>query len=117
MRPFSAHSTIRLSRATFEPKAGGSLPKKLLALLLVSLLVSGILAAVAAQTGYPGQMAAEQTNATLTRELERINTELAVERATRREVQRQADLLSGEVTRLTRQLEFLSSHAEITPKE
>lgn len=121
MRPLNPSSTLRLSRATFEPKATTGLPAR----LLILVLALGIVVLLAARNGYldvpyiaPSRFTeAERNNAVLARELDRARTDLAVERATRIEVQKHADELGGEVARLTRQLEFLQSRTTTTPKE
>lgn len=120
MRPFTASSTVRLSRASFEPKAAAGLPGR----LLVLMLALGIVILLASRNGYldlpfiapSALLEARRLNAELAGDLDRARTELAVERATRAEVQRHADELGGEVARLTRQLEFLQSRTT-TPKE
>ncbi|MEZ5565945.1 MAG: hypothetical protein R3F24_10695 [Gammaproteobacteria bacterium] len=114
MRNFGANSTHWLSRATFEPKAGYGRRKQL---VLPLLLIVAAMLTVSVRSGYvhlpfmtPSRlMEAEQANTGLIKEIEHTRTELAVERATRAELQRQADDLSGQVNRLTQQLEFLSS--------
>jgi hypothetical protein len=113
MRFLSAFDTQWLARASFEPMAGRRGGKRLWLLALIAAAALG----AGAANGYldwqltlPGRAAtsAEQ-RAKLVAELQRLRTELEMERATRKELQRYADELSRKVTELTHQLEFLNS--------
>jgi chromosome segregation ATPase len=59
--------------------------------------------------GVTDATAARQQQQALQAELERLRTELAVEHATRNEVERQAAGLNDQVAELTGQLQFLAA--------
>lgn len=108
-----ATDTRWLTHARFEPAAldpgrqrrwlGGGL------VVLLVLLLAG--------RGFVGDLfgtardlaAARQAQAELTAEVERLTMQLAVETATRGEVEQQAAALDLQVEELTRQLEFLTT--------
>ena len=105
---YHAIDTQWLTHASFEPMAQQrrwlQWPRSgLLAFALLLIMAgAGVLADAAAARG---------ERATLDAEVERLRTELAVERATRAELGRHAAGLNTQVAELTRQVDFLSSRS------
>jgi hypothetical protein len=98
-----------LTHASLEP--GLRQPRRLqwpgAGLLAVGLLLVAVVAVVMgnAADGPAAQARAQALQA----EVERLRTELAVEHATRDELERQAVALNGQVAELSRQVQFLSA--------
>jgi septal ring factor EnvC (AmiA/AmiB activator) len=81
----------------------------LLALCLL-LVTSGVVMGKAL-VGVADTAAGQQRQQALQAEVERLRTELAVEHATRDEVERQAAGLNDQVAELTRQVQFLAARS------
>jgi hypothetical protein len=106
---FGAHETQRLTRASFEPQSRRRLRAP--GLLLAALVTGGVVVALGAQGAlWPTRVGAlEARNARLAAELERTQVELAMERATRTELERQIHDLNAQVSELSHQIGFLAS--------
>jgi cell division protein FtsB len=75
--------------------------------LLLAVTAAGVTAA--ALGGSPGAADAREKQQALQAEVERLRTQLAVEHATRGELERQATGLNDQVAELTRQVQFLAA--------
>jgi len=110
MRP-RAIDTYRLTHASLEP--GLRQPRWLqwpgVGLLAFCLLIVAVGTTVLGNTADNRATRARQQ--ALQAEVERLRTELAVEHATRDEVERQAARLNDQVAELSRQVQFLSARA------
>lgn len=113
VRRFGPSDTQWLTRASFEPTAGRRLRKRLLlaiaglAVLIVGAVRSGVFDD---QLMAPLRLIeARRENASLSAGIEQVRMELAMERATRSDLQRQAEELSVRVAELTQQLQFVTS--------
>lgn len=113
MAQFGPYDTQWLTRASFEPAA---VRRRMLAWGLAGAVL--LLAVAAALYGRGGTReatlgarlaAAEQESAVLRADLERTRADLVIERATREEVERQADALGQRVAELNEQIQFLAS--------
>ena len=111
MRSIGAFDTQRLTRATFELTLGRPALRRLLiaGLALAAAIAAGMMLGDGASVIPFLTSELARNNARLAAELQRTRMELEMERATGDELRRLADELSGKVTDLTHQLEFLNS--------
>ncbi len=115
MRQFGPYDTQWLTRASFAPTAGPRLRKRVL--LVVATLAAVSIVAMRSSyldrhmTSPAGLAEVQRDNAALAAEVEHTRMELEMERATRTELQRQAEALSARVAELNQQLEFLTSRS------
>lgn len=107
-------NTHWLSQASFVPRALRTARQRRQMAGVVALC---LLALLAASRGFLGDLvatsrdlaAARAERALLAAEVERLRTQLALEAATRGELEQHASELNAEVAELTRQVEFLSA--------
>ncbi len=116
MARFGPYDTQWLTQARFEPTAARRRAFAAGVLTIALLMVLGY--SVAGRGSEQAALAArldeaERTAASLDAELERTRAELALERATRQELQRQADSLGARVAELSQQMEFLASRRTV----
>jgi hypothetical protein len=118
---FRPYDTQWLTRACFEPAAEG---RRLLAwgsLATVLVLIGTLLFLLRSDLIDPDPFAtphlaeAQREVTRLGAALDRVNAELGLERATRMELQRNADQLGARIAELNQQLEFLNSRQAAGP--
>lgn len=111
------YDTQWLTRASFEPT-----PARRWRLVAGVMGLAVLLVLAAWFLGHDGSRSselaarlagAERQAAALGAQLERAQAELALERATRQELQRQADGLGARVAELTQKMEFLASRRAV----
>lgn len=102
-----------LTESTFQLAPAGRRQRQWILLAAVALLVAIAAAAPLGEVlGTARQLgAAREREALLAAEVERLETRLAVEAATRRELEQQAGELNTQVAELTAQVEFLRSRS------
>lgn len=113
MRPvgWQARGTRWLTEARFQLAPEGHRRRRSILLAVAALLVAAILSAPGADLfGTARELrAARERESALAGEVERLETRLAVEAATRRELEQQAADLNDRLAELTAQVEFLRS--------
>lgn len=100
-----------LTEARFHLAPSGRRQRQWILLAIAALIVAGFAAVPAADLlgSARERAAARDREATLAAEVERLETRLAVESATRRELEQQAAELNDRVAELAAQVEFLRS--------
>jgi len=116
MRPpgWQAQGTRRLTEATFQRAPEGRHRRRWILLAIVAVAVMAIVAAPAGDLLGTARALAEAKarEAALSAEVERLETRLAMEAATRRELEQQSAALNNEVAELAAQVEFLRSRGD-----
>jgi len=108
---WQAQGTRWLTEARFQLAPAGRRQRQWILLGLVALIVAVVVAAPAGDLfGTARALAsANERETVLAAEIERLETRLAVEAATRRELEQQSAALNTRVAELAAQVEFLSS--------
>lgn len=116
MRPpgWQDQGTRRLTEARFQLAPEDRRRRRSILLALGAVLVAGIVAAPGADLlGTARELkTARERGSALAAEVERLETRLAVEAATRRELEQQAADLNHRLAELTAQVEFLRSRGD-----
>lgn len=112
MAALRSHDTQSLTREQLVLVAGGTTRRRWLTAGALLALMAATLIALHRPLGPPVRLAdLSKDNARLQQDLEGVRLDLAMERATRAELERQIQVLNAQVTELTRQLEFVTSRA------
>jgi len=108
---WQVRGTRWLTEASFQLAPEGNRRRRSILLALAALLIAVILSAPAADLfGTARELgAAKERASALAGEVERLKTQLAVEEATRRELEQQAAQLNDRLAELDAQVEFLRS--------
>lgn len=105
--------TQRLTRASLELSSRDDRRRRTATFVTVAItLVLAVSGAVFLREGGAapaGKMALAQENAALRADIERVQTELRMEKATRAELARESDELHTRINELTNRLEFLAA--------
>jgi len=106
-----AQGTRRLTESHFRVAPAGLRQRRWVMLALAAVIVGAIVAAPAGDLLGTARALSESRAqaAALSAEVERLDTRLAVEAATRRELEQQAAELNNRLAELTAQVEFLRS--------